>query len=144
MAQTTAQSFQSHAHHPRATYVAMLFWLIALGLFVVHVGLGWNTANWVVAAMLLAMAPLVGISRWYIIALQDRIIMLETKVRAAELLDAGQDAHLARLSPKQIAALRFASDEEFGALLERAARENLSPKEIKASIRTWRPDPYRT
>ena len=33
---------------------------------------------------------------------------------------------------KQIAALRFASDEEFGALLERAARENLSPKDIKA------------
>ena len=24
------------------------------------------------------------------------------------------------------------------------ARENLSPKDIKASVRTWRPDPYRT
>jgi len=40
--------------------------------------------------------------------------------------------------------LRFASDEELGALLERAARENLAPRDIKASIRTWRPDPYRT
>ena len=66
------------------------------------------------------------------------------KVRAAELLPAGQDAHLAKLDRKQIAALRFASDEEFGALLERAARENLSPKDIKASIKTWRPDLHRT
>ena len=54
------------------------------------------------------------------------------------------DAQLAQLGPKQIAALRFASDDEFGALLERAAREHLSPKDIKAAIRTWRPDPYRT
>ena len=58
--------------------------------------------------------------------------MLEVKVRAAELLPAGADAQLAKLNSKQIAALRFASDEEFGALLERAARENLEPKDIKA------------
>lgn len=138
------QSFQSHAHHPRATYAAILFWLVALVLFVGHVYFGWNTVNWTIAAMLLTIAPLVAISRWYIVALQDRIIMLEVKVRAAELLNTGQDAHLAKLSPKQIAALRFASDDEFGSLLERAAREEMSPKDIKASIRTWRPDPYRT
>jgi hypothetical protein len=66
------------------------------------------------------------------------------KVRAAELLAAGQDAQLLKLTPKQIVALRFASDDEFGALLERAARENLPPKEIKAAIRAWRPDPHRT
>ena len=138
------QSFQSHAHHPRATYVATVFWLIALVLLIGQAFFAWDTMHWTLAAMLLAIAPLVGISRWYIVALQDRIIMLETRVRAAELLNAGQDAPLAKLSPKQIAALRFASDEEFGSLLERAARENLSPKDIKASIRTWRPDPYRT
>ena len=62
-----------------------------------------------------AIAPLAAISRWYIVTLQDRIIMLEMKVRAAEiLLNAGQDALLAKLSPKQIAALRFASDAELG------------------------------
>jgi len=138
------QSYQSHAHHPRATYVATVFWLVALVLLVGQAFFGWTTANWTLAAILFAVAPLVAISRWYIVALQDRIIMLEVKVRAAELLPAGQDAQLAQLGPKQIAALRFASDDEFGALLERAAREHLSPKDIKAAIRTWRPDPYRT
>ena len=84
------------------------------------------------------------ISRIYTVALQDRIIMLETKVRCAELLPAGRDADLARLSKQQMVALRFASDDELEALLERAAREGLAPKDIKAAIRTWRPDPHRT
>jgi hypothetical protein len=138
------QSFQSHAHHPRATYVASLSWLLALILLIGQAFFAWNVTNWLFAVILLTIAPLVAISRWYIVKLQDRIIMLETKVRAAELLNAGQDALLAKLSPKQIVALRFASDEEFGSLLERAVRENLSPKDIKASIRTWRPDLHRT
>jgi hypothetical protein len=91
-----------------------------------------------------AVATLGGIARWYIVALQDRIIMLEMKVRAAEVLAPGQDAQLSKLSVKQIVALRFASDDELGSLLERAVRENLSPRDIKGSIRSWRPDLYRT
>ena len=62
----------------------------------------------------------------------------------SELLPSAGDAHLAKLTSKQIAALRFASDEDFRALLERAARENLKPKDIKAAIKTWRPDRHRT
>jgi hypothetical protein len=138
------QSFQSHTHHPVPTYIATIFWVLALVLLVGQAFFGWSVTNWLFAVILLSVAPLIGLSRQYTVKLQDRIIMLEVKVRAAELLSAGQDTHLAKLSAKQIAALRFASDEEFGALLERAARENLSPKDIKASIRTWRPDLHRT
>ena len=138
------QSYQSHTHRPTAVFVATLFWLIAFVLVIGQITSGWNTLNWSLVAILLAVAPLVGISRWYIVKLQDRIIMLEMKVRAAEILPAGQDAQLAKLSAKQIVALRFASDDELGSLLERAARENLPPKEIKAHIRTWRPDLHRT
>jgi hypothetical protein len=138
------QSFQSHTHHPTPTYVASLFWLIALVLWIGQTFFGWDATTWIFASMLVSVAALTAISRSYIVKLQDRIIMLEVKIRAAELLTSGQDALLAKLSPKQIAALRFASDEEFGPLLERAARENLSPREIKASIRTWRPDLHRT
>jgi len=105
---------------------------------------GWQTRDWAILAVIVAVFQLAAISRLYTINLQDRIIMLETKVRCAEVLPAGQDANLAKLSKRQIVALRFASDDELGALLERAAREHLSPKDIKASIKTWRPDSYRT
>jgi hypothetical protein len=45
---------------------------------------------------------------------------------------------------KQIAALRFASDAELPALLERAAREQLPPVAIKRAIKNWVPDLDRT
>lgn len=138
------QSFQRHAHHPRAAYVVYVFALIALVFLVGQIFFAWQTVNWTLMALWSAIATLGGIIRWYIVALQDRIIMLEMKVRAAEVLSPGQDAQLSRLSVKQIVALRFASDDELGSLLERAVRENLSPRDIKASIRTWRPDLYRT
>jgi hypothetical protein len=137
------QSFASHAHRPIHTTVVWLFALVALVLMVQSMR-GADTRDWAIIAMILALFELGWISRAYTVKLQDRIIMLEEKVRAAELLTAGQDAHLAKLGPKQIAALRFASDVEFGALLERAARENLPPKEIKAAVKTWRPDLHRT
>jgi 6-phosphofructokinase len=136
------QSFQNHAHRPIHTTIVWLFAVIALGLLVTEFGN--TTRDWVTLLVILAVIELGWISRVYTVALQDRIIMLEMKVRAAEILPAGADAQLATLNKKQIAALRFASDEELGALLERAARENLAPKEIKAAVRTWRPDYHRT
>jgi hypothetical protein len=138
------QSFQNHTHRPTHTALAALFALLALIFMIRTMFFGRDMRDWAILSAILAVIVLVAISRVYTVRLQDRIIMLEVKVRAAELLNAGQDAQLAKLSSKQIAALRFASDEEFGALLDRAVRENLSPKDIKAAVRNWRPDFYRT
>jgi hypothetical protein len=137
------QSFQSHAHRPTHTAVVWLFALVALILWFRSPG-GYAAGNWMMLMVILAIFELGWISRVYIVKLQDRIIMLEVKVRAAELLPAGADAQLAKLSSKQMVALRFAGDDEFGALLERAARENMEPKAIKAAVKNWRPDLHRT
>ena len=137
------QSFKSHAHRAIHTNIVWLFALVALILMVQQ--MQWSDRrDLAIIFAILAIIELGWISRAYTVKLQDRIIMLEEKVRAAELLPAGGDAQLKKLNSKQIAALRFASDEEFAALLERAARENLKPKEIKAAIKTWRPDFNRT
>ena len=138
------QSYQHHTHRPIPTAIVGLLALTALVLMIGQMFFGWQTRDWAILAAIAAVFQLGAISRLYTINLQDRIIMLETKVRCAEVLPAGQDANLAKLSKRQIIALRFASDEELGPLLEKAVRENLSPKDIKASIKTWRPDPYRT
>jgi hypothetical protein len=138
------QSFQNHTHRPIHTAIAGLFALLALIFIVRTMYFGTDMRDLAILMTVFAVWVLIAISRVYIVKLQDRIIMLEEKVRAAELLPAGQDAQLAKLSPKQIAALRFASDAEFAALLDRAARENLPPKEIKAAIKSWRPDLHRT
>jgi len=66
------------------------------------------------------------------------------RVRTTALLTPDQQRLLGQLHNKQIAALRFASDAELPALLERAVRENLKPDAIKRAVTTWTPDLDRT
>lgn len=139
------QSFENHAHRPVATAVGYLFLGIALGFFSTR----WNGGGRLTFAIgLLALcasvATLLAISRTYTTRLQDRIIKLEMRVRTAAFLTPEQQRLLGQLDNKQIAALRFASDAELPALLERAVREKLPPKEIKRAVRSWTPDYDRT
>jgi hypothetical protein len=139
------QSFKNHAHRPTATIVGYMFLVVALVAFQMR----WSGGGRVTFAVgLLALcgsvATLLAISRWYISALQDRIIKLEMRVRTATMLNADQQRLLGQISNKQIAALRFASDAELPALLERAVREKLPPTEIKRAITSWTPDLDRT
>jgi Family of unknown function (DUF6526) len=71
---------------------------------------------------------------------QDRAIRAEENLRhfvlTGKLLDKS-------LSISQIIALRFAPDEEFIALVERAVKENLSNMDIKKAIKSWKEDTYR-
>ena len=138
------QSFESHAHHPIPTYVASVF---TLGAIILSVGawlFEWGTLPLAVVLLAMTAAVFVSMSRTYTTRLQDRIIMLEMKVRCADLLPAATAARLSELGPKQVAALRFASDEELGDLLERAAAAGMPPREIKRAIKRWRPDHLRT
>jgi uncharacterized protein DUF6526 len=138
------QNFESHAHQPIQTFVAGAFTLVGLVALVGAALFEWPTLALGAISVSLAVAVLVAMSRTYITRLQDRIIMLEMKVRCAELLPPPRDALIGELRPKQIVALRFASDEELGELLERAVREKLPPVEIKRAIKRWRPDHFRT
>ena len=140
----TEQSYASHAHRPVATTIAGLLTLAALVLLVLNWSLAWPTLYPGLILLSLAVAVLVAISRLYIVRLQDRIILLEMKVRCAEVLPAGQDARLSELAPRQVVALRFASDAELGELLERAIREKMPPAAIKQAVRQWRSDHFRT
>jgi|ERR1035437_5842686 hypothetical protein len=71
---------------------------------------------------------------------QDRAIRAEENLRhfvlTGKLLDKS-------LQIKQIIALRFAPDEEFLALAERAVKENLGNDDIKKAIKNWKADNYR-
>ena len=138
------QAYATHGHHPVVTYVATVFTLVGMIALVGSWLFDWPTLHLGAVSLSVAVAALVAISRTYITKLQDRIIMLEMKVRCTELLPAGKATLLSHLSPKQIVALRFASDDELEALLERSVAERLAPDVIKRSIKNWRPDFHRT
>lgn len=138
------QSYASHAHRPVHTSVAGCFTLIALILLPGAALFGWRTFQLGVFSLTLAVATLVWISRAYIVKLQDRIILLEMKVRGAELLTPEQEARLATLDKRKIIALRFASDAELAELLDCTVRDNLTPDQIKQAVKNWRADLHRT
>lgn len=79
----------------------------------------------------------------YAIGLQNRLVRLEFKQRYFEIFNQRSDEVEEKLSFSQIAALRFAYDDEFKDLLHKALHENISGDEIKKSIKKWRPDQHR-
>lgn len=78
--------------------------------------------------------------RIYALKAQDRAIRAEENLRhyvlCGKLLDP-------RLSIQQVIGLRFAPDEEFPELAQKAADQNLSQDAIKRVIKNWKPDTYR-
>nr|WP_068889491.1 DUF6526 family protein [Pedobacter panaciterrae] len=76
----------------------------------------------------------------YALVLQNRVVVLEMRFRYYVLTQQRLDLLEDRLSFGQIAALRFASDQELAPLVQRTLKENLSPDEIKKLIKEWLPD----
>ena len=79
-------------------------------------------------------------ARSFALKAQDRAIRAEENLRHFILANRPMDS---RLTMQQVIALRFASDDEFIQLTQRAANENLSNAEIKKTIKNWRGDYYR-
>jgi hypothetical protein len=79
----------------------------------------------------------------YALGNQNRILRLEMRLRYFILTNKKMDELESKLSFGQIAALRFASDEELLPLIDKALKENLSPKSIKKSIKNWVADDMR-
>lgn len=79
-------------------------------------------------------------ARLFALKAQDRAIRTEEKFRYY-ILTGKQISN--KLTTRQIIGLRFASDEEFPALAEKAEKENLSENDIKKAIVNWKPDTYR-
>ncbi len=77
------------------------------------------------------------LARIYALSLQDRLIVTEEQLRYFMLTG---NRLATRLTKPQLIALRFASDEEYVELAERAVVEELSPDEIKKSVKSWRAD----
>ena len=76
----------------------------------------------------------------YALGNQDRIVRLEFRLRYYEMLGTDSKKIEQQLSFSQIAALRFAADHEFKALLERAVNNNLTGDQIKRAVKDWQPD----
>ncbi|HEY7404791.1 MAG TPA: DUF6526 family protein [Candidatus Angelobacter sp.] len=78
--------------------------------------------------------------RSYATHLQDRIIRLEERLRLSAVLPEPLRSRIGELADTQLIALRFASDAELPALVQRALDEKLGRSDIKKAVTEWRPD----
>jgi Family of unknown function (DUF6526) len=88
-----------------------------------------------------ALVVLVFEARLFALAVQDRVIRLEERLRYAQVLPADLQARCGELTINQIVALRFACDAELPALTQKVLDEKLGGRRaIKRLIKTWKPD----
>jgi hypothetical protein len=88
-----------------------------------------------------ALVVLVFEARLFALAVQDRVIRLEERLRYAQVLPADLQARTGELTINQIVSLRFACDAELPALARKVLDEKLTErKAIKQLIKSWRPD----
>ena len=99
------------------------------------------TATVIHAAWAIGIFTAVLSSRIMALAVQNRVIRLEMRLRLRELLPAPLAARIPELRTKQLIGLRFASDAELPALAERALKgEFATHAEIKRAVKDWQPD----
>jgi hypothetical protein len=135
------QNFKNHTRFvPLYHFVAGMLALLGFGGSIVNLFHA-NAATHYSAALLVVVFFVLIIIFWYarVFALkaQDRAIRAEENFRHFILTGKPLPKEL-RMS--QIIALRFASDDEFTALAQKAVAENLDAKTIKQSIKNWKAD----
>jgi hypothetical protein len=143
MAQTS-QTYSSHVRFDPLFHFflapAALVLLIAAIVSAVQ-NPGWAGAMRVLAGLWAIIATFK--IRLYALKVQDRVIRLEERLRLKELLSPELQRNIGKLSEDQLIALRFASDGELPGLVAKCLQDNLTRKQIKQSIQTWKPDFWR-
>ena len=139
---STAQTYKNHARFlpPFHFFVLPVFALNVLNT-IRHVWLAPNLSTvWaLVVATALLMLGLLG--RRMVITVQDRLIRLEMRLRLQQSLPPDLRARVYDLTPRQLIALRFASDAELPDLVREVLAGKLaSSKEIKMRVKDWQGD----
>ena len=136
-----SQTYANHPYRPIAWNITVVVGTIAFVTLLVRAYQEPTSESFALLVLAGVVLSAVSLSRVFALRLQNRIIRLEMQVRLARL---GRDRDLQRLTIPQIVALRFGSDAELPALIDRAIAENLSADAIKRAVTDWQGDYLRT
>ncbi|RXK83410.1 DUF6526 family protein [Filimonas effusa] len=141
------QNYKNHVRYYPPHH--FMFYPIVLAMLIISIrNIMRNTANtneWIMLTALVIMLTWLAFMtrQHYALMLQNRLVRLEMSFRYYVLTQSRLELLQPQLTFGQLAALRFASDEELPALVQRTLREQLTPDLIKQAIKNWRPDHMR-
>ncbi len=144
MAQPT-QSYKNHARfYPLYHFIVVPILLINVLNAVRHVWHRPMRDTFFEVVVALALVGLALSARLMVLAVQDRVIRLEMQLRLRTALPAALQDSISALTPKQLVALRFASDEELPSLIGEVLEGKLpTQRAIKQRIQRWQADHLR-
>ena len=135
------QNFKNHGKLVKGFHGLLFIAILALLIGAITNLILTSSDNLYLASLVVLIAVIFLIMAWYIRSFplkeQDRAIKAEENLRYYVLTG---KLFPRELKATQIIALRFASDEEFLPLVEKALKENLTNKEIKMLIKNWKAD----
>jgi len=145
MAEKVPQTYANHVRmHPPFHFFLLPSALLLLILTIVNVVRHSDRLEAWILLLIGVMAPIaIVLIRTNPLRAQDRVIRLEERLRLAALLNEPQKSRIGDLTESQLVALRFASDAEVAALMEKALKEQMKAADIKRSVVTWRADLFR-
>ena len=145
MAAEQAQSYASHTRWVPAFHM-ITFPILAVLFFwsAWRVVTGFSVDRLMFLLLTAATLVLLFLARIFALTVQDRVIRLEMRLKMAQLLPADLRPRINELTPKQLVALRFASDEELPDLVRTVLVDRITDaKAIKKMIRSWQGDHLR-
>lgn len=146
LAEKNLQSYQNHArYHPLQHYILMpisgIILVVAIISTIISIVKGDFSLNTFLIMGLVIMGIITSVlARMNPLKVQDRTIRVEEQLRYFILTGTPIDP---KITLSQLIALRFASNDEFPKLAEKAALKNMTPDEIKKEIQHWRSDEHR-
>jgi hypothetical protein len=145
MAVASTQTFATHRKFvPMYHFVASFLLLLNMGYAIWALVKGLNFANAVGLTTAFALLLLFFYARGFALAVQDRVIRLEERLRMARLLPDDLQPRIDGFTAAQMVGLRFASDAELPGLARRVIDEGIGDREaIKKLITDWRGDECR-
>ena len=145
MAEKLPQTYANHVRlHPPFHFFLLPATLVLLVLTIVNVERHSGSLEAWILLLIGVMTPLaVLLIRVNPLRVQDRVIRLEERLRLEALLSEPLKSRIPELSEQQLVALRFASDAELPALIEKALKSNMGLRDIKKAIVNWRADIFR-
>ena len=145
MAEKLPQTYANHVRlHPPFHFFLLPATLVLLVLTIVNVARHSGSLEAWILLLIGVMTPLaVLLIRVNPLRVQDRVIRLEERLRLEALLSEPLKSRIPELSEQQLVALRFASDAELPALIEKALKSNMGLRDIKKAIVNWRADIFR-